>query len=129
MITVLFVCVRNAGRSQMAEALLNAKAKGRARAMSAGTLPSDAVNPLVVEAMRQAGIDISRKKPRKLTPDLQAKADRLINIGCLDSIDFPSGMTYTDDWRVPDTEGRTLAEIIKIRNEINRRVLELLVQL
>ena len=124
--TILFVCVHNSGRSQMAEAFFNNQAKGKARAVSAGTQPAQSVNPLVVEAMRQAGIDISDKEPRLLTPEMLDTADRVISMGCLDASACPAGMAHAEDWRLPDPEGRSLPEVILIRDEIKRRITELL---
>src|SRR3989304_9581428 len=82
--TILFVCVHNSGRSQMAEAFFNQVAGGKAQAFSAGTQPSDRVNPVVVEAMKEVGIDISHNKPKKLTVDMVEAADRMITMGCGD---------------------------------------------
>jgi arsenate reductase (thioredoxin) len=120
--TVLFVCVHNSGRSQMAAAYFNKLAQGKACAVSAGTRPAREINPLVVEAMRQAGIDISQGKPRRLTPLMLSSADRIISMGCQDAKSCPAGMLQAEDWRLPDPQGRTLAEIIIIRDEIKRRV-------
>jgi arsenate reductase len=113
----------------MAEAFFNKMAKGKARAISAGTQPSKAVNPVVSRAMLDAGIDISNKKPRLLTPEMLDKADRVISMGCLDSSACPAGMAHAEDWRLPDPEGRSLPEVILIRDEIKRRIIELLASL
>ncbi|RJO61179.1 MAG: arsenate reductase ArsC [Dehalococcoidia bacterium] len=124
--TVLFVCVHNSSRSQMAEAFFNRLAGGKARAMSAGTQPSEAVNPVVARAMLEAGLDISRNKPKLLTSEMLDKADRVITMGCLDSASCPARLVTAEDWGLPDPEGKTLAEVIKIRDKIERRVAELL---
>lgn len=127
--TILFVCVHNSGRSQMAEALFNTLAQGKARAISAGTLPARTINPVVVEAMNQIGIDISGKKPRALTPEILAKADRVISMGCIDSNACPARLTFTEDWGLPDPEGRSLEKVMGIRDEIRVRVSKLLDEL
>jgi len=124
--TILFVCVRNSGRSQMAEAFFNRLADGNARAISAGTQPSEAVNPVVARAMLEAGVDISRNRPKALTSEMLDKADRVITMGCLDSASCPARLVAAEDWGLPDPEGKTLAEVIEIRDEIERRVAELL---
>ncbi len=98
--TVLFVCVHNSGRSQMAEAFFNDLAGGRARAISAGTDPAREVNPSVVEAMREAGIDISSNLPRALTSDAMEQADLVITMGCGAEGVCPANFTESDDWAV-----------------------------
>lgn len=127
--TVLFVCVHNSGRSQMAEAFFNRLAGGKARAISAGTQPSETVNPVVVRAMLEAGLDISRERPKLLTSEMLNEAERVITMGCLDSASCPSRLVTAEDWGLPDPEGKTLAEVIEIRDEIERRVSELLARL
>ena len=97
--TVLFVCVHNSGRSQMAEAYYNLLAKGKAQGLSAGTQPADEVNPVVVEAMKEVGIDISSNKPKRLTMDMVEKADRMITMGCGAEAEAvcPAGFSETED--------------------------------
>jgi len=121
---VLFVCVHNSGRSQMAEAFFNHMAKGKAQAYSAGTQPADKVNPVVVEAMREVGIDISGRKPRALIMDMVKKADRMITMGCGEEAEAvcPARFIETEDWALEDPEGKTLEQVRKIRDEIKSRV-------
>ena len=129
MIKVLFVCVHNSGRSQMAEAFLNRLAKGEAQALSAGTQPATVVNPLVVEAMREVGIDIGRNKPKALTFEMVEQTDRVITMGCgIESV-CPAGFVETKDWDVEDPSGKTLEQVKQIRDEIKKRVMKLLEQL
>ena len=125
--TVLFVCVHNAGRSQMAEAFFNYFTKGGAVAYSAGTQPSSTINPTVVEAMRETGIGISKNKPKLMTLEMAEKADRVITMGC-GGIDgaCPGAIIQAEDWGIEDPHGKSLEVIRKIRDEIKRRVSMLL---
>lgn len=129
--TILFVCVHNSGRSQMAEAFFNKLAGGKARAISAGTQPADEVDPMVVEAMREVGIDISGNKPKALTMDMVEKAGRMITMGCGAEAGAvcPAGFVETEDWALDDPKGKSLEEIRKIREEISDRVTKLLSEL
>jgi arsenate reductase len=124
--TVLFVCVHNSGRSQMAEAIFNSLAGDKARAISAGTQPTDRVNPVVVEAMQKVGFDIRRNLPRLLTPEMLRQADRVISMGCLDEGSCPARLVPTEDWGLPDPHGLGIAEVIKIRDIVKERVILLL---
>jgi len=126
--TILFVCVHNSGRSQMAEAFFNQLAKGKAQALSAGTQPAYDVNPVVVAAMREVGIDISGNKPKALTMDMVEKADRMITMGCGTEAGAvcPASFIETEDWALEDPHGKTLEEVRKIRDEIKDRVTKLL---
>ncbi len=121
--TVLFVCIHNSGRSQMAEAFFNSMAKGKAKAISAGSNPADRVNPVVAEAMKEDGIDISRNKPKLLTLKMMEGVDRAITMGCQDAC--PVTTVETVDWGLPDPQGKPLAEVRKIRDEIKTRVFRL----
>ncbi len=125
--TVVFVCVHNSGRSQMAEAFFNKLAQGKALALSAGTQPGDKVNPTVVEAMREVGIDISGNKPKALTLDMVEKASKLITMGCgADAGGLcPASFIETEDWVLEDPEGKSLEQVRIIRDEIKKRVLKL----
>ena len=123
---VLFVCVHNAGRSQMAEAFFNQLARGRARAFSAGTAPADAVDPTVVEVMREVGIDISGSKPKALTPEMVEQADVVVTMGCGVEGVCPATFVETEDWGLADPEGKPSPEVRRIRDEIRARVAELL---
>ena len=129
--TVLFVCVHNSGRSQMAEAFFNQLAKGKAQALSAGTQPADKVNPLVVEAMKEIGIDISGNEPKALTIEMVEKADRMITMGCGAEAGAvcPASFIETEDWALEDPKGKSLEQVRKIREEIKKRVTRLLSEL
>jgi arsenate reductase len=125
---VLFVCVHNAGRSQMAAALLDQQAAGRVRVTSAGSAPARELNPAVVAAMAEIGLDISRRFPRKLSAgDIQA-ADVVITMGCGDACPVYPGRRYLD-WDLPDPAGLPLDQVRPIRDEIRHRVSELLAEL
>lgn len=126
--TVIFVCVHNSGRSQMAEAFFNQAAKGKALALSAGTQPGDKVHPVVVEAMRELGIDISHKKPKMLTLEMIEKADKMITMGCgADAGGLcPASFVETEDWALEDPKNKSLEQVRVIRDEIKKRVLQLI---
>ncbi|NWF77952.1 MAG: arsenate reductase ArsC [Chloroflexi bacterium] len=128
---ILFVCVHNSGRSQMAEAFLNHLAKGKAQAYSAGTQPADKVNPVVIEAMREVGIDISKNRPKVLTIDMVEKAGKMITMGCGAEAEAlcPASFIETEDWALEDPKGKTLEQVRKIRDEIKKRVTKLLNEL
>ena len=119
---VLFVCVHNAGRSQMAEAFFNRMAKGKAKGFSAGTQPTDKVNPVVVETMSEVGIDISRRKPKLLTLKMLEDADRVITMGCGVEGVCPASFVPTEDWQLEDPEGRPIERVRQIRDEVKARV-------
>ena len=125
--TILFVCVHNSGRSQMADAFFNKLAEGKAQALSAGTQPADEVNPVVVEAMREAGINISGNKPKMLTFDMVQKADKMITMGCGAEAGAvcPASFIETEDWALEDPKGKSLEQVRKIRDEIKERVSKL----
>jgi arsenate reductase (thioredoxin) len=125
---VLFVCVHNAGRSQMAAALLDHRARGRVRVRSAGSAPGDAINPAVVAAMSEIGLDLSKEFPKPLTDELVRAADVVITMGCGDACAFYPGRRYLD-WELEDPAGKALAEVRPIRDEIDRRVQSLLDEL
>ena len=122
---VLFVCTHNAGRSQMAAALLDHQAAGRVRVTSAGSQPADQLNPAVVAAMAEVGLDISREFPKPLSTDKVQAADVVITMGCGDACPIYPGKRY-EDWDLPDPAGLDLAAVRPIRDEIHRRVLALL---
>jgi arsenate reductase len=123
---VLFVCVHNAGRSQIAEALFNIYADGRATAISAGTEPVGALNLNVIAAMREAGYDIASHHPKILTDEMVDRADHVITMGC--AIDDPScpAVLAEDDWGIDDPAGAPLPKVREIRDQIARRVRTLL---
>jgi protein-tyrosine-phosphatase len=125
---VLFVCVHNAGRSQMAAALLDHHARGRIRVNSAGSEPASEVNGAVVAAMEEIGLDVSKEVPKPLTDEVAEAADVLVTMGCGDGCPVYVGKRYLD-WDLPDPAGKSVEEIRPIRDEIDRRVLELLTEL
>src|SRR5688572_2090802 len=118
---VLFVCLHNAGRSQMSRALFDLAAEGRHTADSAGTTPAGRVHPEVVTAMEELGVDVSARVPQRLTDDLAARADVVVTMGCGDACPFIPGVRYVD-WDLPDPKGRPLAEVRATRDEIQGRV-------
>jgi arsenate reductase len=122
---VLFVCVRNAGRSQMAAALLLRYGRGRVRVHSAGSEPAETVDPAVMEVMAEWGIDLSRETPKPLTENAVRQADLVVTMGCGDACPVFPGKRYLD-WDLPDPAGKPPEEVRPIRNEIDRRVGELL---
>jgi arsenate reductase len=122
MTTVLFACVHNAGRSQMAAGLFNQIADAaKARAISAGTSPADRVHPEVADALREIGIDLSGAHPQRLTPELAARAQVLITMGCGDECPVVPGIRR-DDWPLDDPKGRPVEDVRRIREEIRARV-------
>ena len=125
---VLFVCVHNAGRSQMAAALLEHHAAGRVRVRSAGTTPSDEIHANVVEAMAERGLDVSTARPKGLREDDVREADVVITMGCGDACPVVPGTRYLD-WDLPDPAGKPIVEVRPIRDDIERRVLDLLREL
>lgn len=128
MITVLFACVHNAGRSQMAAAWFNLLADpSRARAVSAGTSPGAAVHPEVLEVMREVGVELAGVAPQRLTPELATQAQLLITMGCGDECPVVPG-AERDDWPLDDPKGKPLARVREIREEIRARVEVLLKQ-
>ena len=118
---VLFVCVHNAGRSQMAAALLERKAEGRVRVLSAGSEPADRLNPAVVEAMGEIGIDISAERPKKLEDGMVRQSDVVITMGCGDACPIYPGKRY-QDWELEDPAGKDLETVRGIRDEIAARI-------
>jgi arsenate reductase (thioredoxin) len=125
MATVLFVCLHNAGRSQMSQALFERSAAGRHMAVSAGTIPAERVHPEVVAVMQELGIDLSDRRPQLLTRELAEQADLIVTMGCGDQCPYIPGKRYLD-WELPDPKGRQIEEVRATRDEIARRVDELL---
>ncbi|MER7734776.1 arsenate reductase ArsC [Streptomyces erythrochromogenes] len=126
--SVLFVCVHNAGRSQMAAAFLTHLAGGEVQVRSAGSAPADAVNPAVVEAMEEVGIDISAQIPKVLTADAVQASDVVITMGCGDACPYFPGKRYLD-WKLDDPAGQGVEAVRPIRDEIERRIRGLLAEL
>jgi len=118
---VLFVCVHNAGRSQMAAGLLQRKAGDRIRGISAGSEPADQLNPAVVEAMAEVGIDISAERPKKLEDGMVRESDVVITMGCGDACPIYPGKRY-EDWELEDPAGKDLDTVRGIRDEIAKRI-------
>ena len=126
--TVIFACVHNAGRSQMAAAFFNQLADpARARALSAGTTPGDRVHPEVVAVMREEGIDLSGARPQKLTTELAGQAQLLVTMGCGDECPYVPGVRR-DDWPLDDPKGQPVERVRSIRDDIRARVEALVVQ-
>jgi protein-tyrosine-phosphatase len=121
MATALFVCLHNAGRSQMSAALFERAADGRHRALSAGTTPAQRVHPEVVEVMRELGIDLADRVPQQLTRELAERADVVVTMGCGDECPYIPGKRYVD-WDLEDPKGRPLDEVRATRDDIARRV-------
>jgi arsenate reductase (thioredoxin) len=128
MANALFVCLHNAGRSQMSQALFERAAAGRHAARSAGTTPGDRVHPEVVEVMNELGIDLSDRVPHELTEEDARWADVVVTMGCGDKCPYIPGRRYVD-WELPDPKGRPAAEVRATRDEIARRVGELVEEL
>ena len=123
--TVLFACVHNAGRSQMAAALFNLAADpAKARAVSAGTEPGPRVHPEVLEAMKELGVDLSTARPRKLTAELAAGAALLVTMGCGETCPVVPGVPI-EDWPLEDPKGKPIARVREIRDDVRRRVARL----
>jgi arsenate reductase (thioredoxin) len=125
---VLFVCLHNAGRSQMSEALFTRAAAGHHEARSAGTEPGERVHPEVVEAMDELGIDLAVRVPRKLSTADAEWADVVVTMGCGDKCPYIPGKRYLD-WELEDPKGRPLEQVRRTREEIERRVVELIAEL
>jgi arsenate reductase (thioredoxin) len=124
--TFIFACIHNAGRSQMSAALFNRYTDPeKAHAISAGTQPAEHVHPVVLNAMREIGIDLSSATPQKLTAELAQGADTLITMGCGDECPYVPGLRR-DDWPLPDPKGQGIETVRQTREEIKKRVLDLL---
>lgn len=130
MATALFVCLHNAGRSQMSAALFERLAAGRHHALSAGSQadPNGRVHPQVIEVMREVGIDLSDRRPQPLTRQLAEQADVVVTMGCGDACPLIPGKRYVD-WELRDPKGRPIDEVRATRDDINRRVQQLLAEL
>jgi protein-tyrosine-phosphatase len=126
--TVLFVCVHNAGRSQMAAGFMNELGAGRVEVLSAGSAPKDSINPIAVEAMQEVGIDISKNTPKVLTPQAVQESDAVITMGCGDACPFYPGKRY-EDWVLDDPAGQGIESVRVIRDDIKKRVEQLLSEL
>ena len=123
--TVLFVCLHNAGRSQMAAGFLQTLANGKVRVLSAGSAPKESINPLAVQVMEEVGIDIANNQPKVLTNEAVQESDVVITMGCGDACPFYPGKRY-EDWVLEDPAGQSIEKVREIRDEIRRRVDELI---
>jgi len=126
--SVLFVCVHNAGRSQMAAGFMSHLSQGRVEVLSAGSAPKDSINPVAVEAMAEIGIDISHNTPKVLTTEAVQQSDAVITMGCGDACPFYPGKRY-EDWVLDDPAGQGIESVRVIRDEIKARVEKLLAEL
>lgn len=124
--SVLFICVQNAGRSQMAEGFFKKYAPKEYEGISAGTMPVSEINPLVVKAMREVGIDISRQKSKEITEDMIRNSSKIVNMGCMDKDSCPTlFMQNLLDWNSEDPKDKQIEKVREIRDEIEQRVKEL----
>ena len=124
---VLFVCVENTGRSQMAEAFLKKYAKNQFNVISAGTSPSSHLNPVVVSVMNELGIDLENQKPQLLSSSMIENSNKTVNMGCMDKESCPSLFVKdVDDWNIEDPKGKSIEDVRKIRDQIKNDVLNLL---
>jgi protein-tyrosine-phosphatase len=128
MATVLFVCLHNAGRSQMSQALFERAVAGKHTALSAGTTPAEYVHPEVVEVMKELGVDLSGRKPQLLTRELAEQADVVVTMGCGDACPFIPGKRYID-WGLEDPKGKPISQVREIRDDIAQRIQDLLTNL
>ncbi|KAA2282949.1 arsenate reductase ArsC [Candidatus Nitrosocosmicus agrestis] len=125
--TVLFVCVQNAGRSQMSEGFFRKYAPKGYEPISAGTVPTSQINQIAVEVMEEVGIDVSKQKPKDLTEDMMGNATAIINMGCMDDKFCPAlYVPKVIDWGIEDPQDRPIEKVREIRDEIERRVLEVI---
>jgi len=124
---ILFVCVENAGRSQMAEAFFKKYAKNQFHVISAGTSPSSHLNPVVVSVMNELEIDLENQKPQLLSSSMIEDSNKTVNMGCMDKESCPSLFVKdVDDWNIEDTKGKSIEDVRKIRDQIKNNVLSLL---
>jgi arsenate reductase (thioredoxin) len=124
--TILFVCVENAGRSQMAEGFFNKNAPEGYRAISAGTKPVSQINPLVIEVMKEVGIDISNQKSKEITEDMMRNSFKTVNMGCMVKESCPTlFLPNVLDWNLEDPKGKSVEKVTELRDEIDQRVKEL----
>jgi len=128
--TILFVCVENAGRSQMAEGFFKKYAPDRFKSLSAGTKPISQINPMVVEAMKEVGIDISKQKSKELTDEMIRDSDNVVNMGCRDKNFCPTiWLPKVIEWNLEDPKGKSIEKVREIRDEIEKRVKEVVAEI
>ena len=126
--TVLFVCVHNAGRSQMAAGFMRTLGAGKVEVLSAGSAPKDSINPVAIAAMAEVGIDIANNVPKVLTPEAVQMSDVVITMGCGDACPFYPGKRY-EDWKLDDPAGQGIEQVRRIRDEIREKVAKLLAEI
>ena len=126
--TVLFVCVHNAGRSQIAAGYMKALSNGKVQVLSAGSAPKESINPLAVQVMAEEGIDIANNQPKVLTTEAVQESDVVITMGCGDACPFYPGKRY-EDWVLEDPAGKDLETVRKIRDEIKQKVKNLIIEI
>jgi len=123
--TVLFVCIENTGRSQMAEGFFRKYAPREYVPLSAGTTPTEKINPLAIQAMKEIGIDITEQKPKVLTDEMIRKSSKIVNMGCMDRQSCPAlFVNNMIEWSIPDPKNKPIDEVRKIRDEIEIRIME-----
>ncbi len=128
--TVLFVCVENAGRSQMAEGFFKKYPPKGFKAQSAGTKPVSQINPIAVQAMREVGLDISNQKSKEMSEEMMRDSDPIVNMGCMDKSFCPTiFLPKVIEWNLPDPKGKSVEEVRKIRDEIEERIKELVAEI
>lgn len=124
--TILFVCIQNAGRSQMAEGFFRKYAPKDYEPLSAGTKPTSEINPIAIEAMKEVGIDISKQRPKDITEDMMRNSTKILNMGCMDKDWCPTVFVHNIiDWGIEDPKGKSIEKVREIRDEIEQRVKEL----
>ena len=125
--TILFVCIQNAGRSQMAEGFFRKYAPKDFETISAGTVPTSQINPIAVEVMKEVGIDISKQKPKDLTENMMRNSTTIINMGCMDDKFCPAlFVPKVMDWGIEDPKDKSIEKVREIRDEIEKRVLDII---
>jgi arsenate reductase (thioredoxin) len=128
--TILFVCVENAGRSQMAEGFFKKYAPDGIKTLSAGTKPVSQINPIVLEAMKEVGIDISKQKSKELTDEMIRESDNVIDMGCMDKNFCPTiWLPKVIEWNLEDPKGKSIEKVREIRDEIEKRVKEIVAEI
>ena len=128
--TILFVCIQNAGRSQMAEGFFRKYAPEGYEPLSAGTKPTSEINPIAIEAMKEVGIDISKQRPKDITEDMMRNSSKIVNMGCMDKDWCPTMFVHNLlDWGIEDPKGKSIEKVREIRNEIEERVKGLIASL
>ena len=128
--TILFVCIQNAGRSQMAEGFFRKYAPEGYEPLSAGTKPTSEINPIAIQAMKEVGIDISKQRPKDITEDMMRNSTKIVNMGCMEKDWCPTAFVPNlVDWGIEDSKGKSIEKVREIRDEIEQRVRELTVNL